>query len=526
MATAQGSVEGAAVAALREMRRARRRRYVERIDVWEVLYRVYIAAIAIAIGLGILAGAIHETPATPEAAAWLRDHGPALIGAVIAVAAAAGLRTGAHGGPLAIEPAEVHYVLLAPLDRGTALRPAALRQLRTGALVGAVAGAIVGNFVFRRLPGSPVEWIACLALFGALLPACFVGAALLASGRRLPQSLGSAVGALLLAWSAADIALGMTTSPATMLGELATLPVQHGAAVALAGLGVALAAALIAAGLAGVGGILLEAARRRAALAAELRFSASVKDLRTVVLLRRQLASERSRRRPWLRLPPGLWAAHPVWRRGCQSFLRWPPARIARVSLIGVAAGALALAAWSAAPLALFVPGLMLFVAALDLVEPLAQESDHPTRRRLLPLAPETLISRHLAPTAAGLAVVILVAAATAALAGGGVRALEVGLVACLPLALVLACCAAFSATNDPYEYLLAPEIASAVTFAPLGAAAILVGVPLLIAREAERHGHPAVGAAVTGIAIAAIPLAVAIPLLRHRFAASDEVPA
>lgn len=526
MASAQGSPEGAAVAALREMRSARRRHYVERIDVWEVLYRIYVAAIAIAIGLGVLGGAIHEAPATPAAAAWLRDHGPALIGAAVSIGLLAGLRTGSHGGPLAIEPAEVQYVLLAPLKRGTALRPAALRQLRTATVAGAAAGAVIGNFVFRRLPGSPLEWIGCLALFGALLPACVLGAALLASGRRLTQLLAGAIGALLVAWSAADVALGATSSPATMLGELATLPVQHGAAVALAGVGVALAAALLAAGLGSVGGILLEAARRRAALAAELRFSASVKDLRTVVLLRRQLASERSRHRPWVRLPAHLWAGHPVWRRGCQSFLRWPGARIARVFSIGVAAGALALAAWSAAPLALFLPGLLLFVAALDLVEPLAQESDRPTRRQLLPIAPGDLVTRHLGPTTAGLAVTILVGTAVAALAGGGAIALEVGLLACAPLALVLACCAAFSASNDPYELILMPEMSSAATFAPLGAAAILVGVPLLLGREAERHGGPVVGALLTGIVIAAIPLAVAIPLLRHRFAKRDEEPA
>ncbi len=526
MASAQGSLEGAAVAALREMRSARRRRYVERIDVMEVLYRVYVGAIFAAIALGVLAGAINEAPATASAVEWLRGHGPALIGAVVAVGLLAGLRTGSHGGPLAIEAAEVQYVLLAPLDRGVALRPAALRQLRTAGLVGAVAGAVIGNFVFRRLPGSPVEWIGCLALFGALLPACVLGAALVASGRRLTQLLAGVAGALLLAWSVADIALGTTSSPATMLGELATLPVQHGAGVALAGVGVALAAALLAAGLAGVGGILLEAARRRAALAAELRFSASVKDLRTVVLLRRQLASERPRRRPWLRLPRGTWAGHPVWRRDCQSFLRWPPARIARVALTGVAAGALALGAWSAAPLALFLPGLLLFVAALDLVEPLAQEADHPTRRQLLPLAPEELITRHLGATTAGLALAILVATATAALAGGGTTAVGVGLVVCAPLALVLACCAAFSASNDPYEFILMPEISSAVTFAPLGAAAALVGLPLLLAREAERQGQPAVGAAVTGLVVAALALAVAIPVLRHRFAQRDEVPA
>src|SRR5690349_21225983 len=100
----------------------------------EVLYRIYVALIFGAIGLGILAGAIHEAPATPDALAWMRDNLAAAIGLVVAVGVLAGLRVGARGGPLAIEAADVQYVLLAPLDRGRALRPAAWRQLRTGVI--------------------------------------------------------------------------------------------------------------------------------------------------------------------------------------------------------------------------------------------------------------------------------------------------------------------------------------------------------------------------------------------------------
>jgi hypothetical protein len=526
MSVIQGSVVGAPEGVLREMRRARRRRYVEQVDVMEVLYRVYVGAIFGAIALAILGGAIHSAPATPDAIEWLRRHGPALIGIAVAVGVLAGLRTGSHGGPLAIEAAEVQYVLLAPLGRGRALRPLALRQIRTGALIGAIVGAVVGNFVFRRLPGSPVEWIGCLALFGALVPATVLGCALLASGRRLPQLAAGAIGVALLAWSGADVALGSTTSPATMLGELATLPVQHGVDVGLAGVGAVLALALLAVGLAGVGGILLEAARNRAALAAELRFSASVADLRTVILLRRQLASERPRRRPWLRLGRGVLASRPVWRRGWQSFLRWPPARIVRVVLIGAAAGGLAAAAWRAAPIALFVPGLLLFVAALDLVEPLAQESDHPTRRQLLPARPGQVIGSHLAAPASGLAVVVLIATAVAALAGGGLTALAVGLLDCAPIALALACCAAFSATNDPYEYILAPQIGNAMAFAPVAAASVLVGLPLIVASQATRDGSSPVPATVGGALMVAVLVAAAVPLLRERFVKRDKMPA
>jgi hypothetical protein len=525
MSLGRGEADSGGSAALREIRRVRRQRYVEHLDVMEVLYRVYVVAIVSVLALGVLAGVLDEAPATPSAVAWLRDEGPALIGIAVAVAVFAGLRTGARGGPLAIEAAEVQYVLLAPVDRGAALRPLAVRQLRVAVLSGGAIGAVIGNFVFRRLPGSPVEWIGGLALFGALLPVCGLGAALFASGRRLSPRVAVVTGLLLIAWSGADVALGTTTSPATMLGELATLALQSGVTVVLAALGTALALALVTAALLGVGGILLEAARRRAALAAELRFSLTVQDLRTVVLLRRQLASERPRRHPWLRLPKSA-GRHPVWRRGWQSFLRWPPARIGRAALFGVASGALAAGAWSAAPLALPLPGLILFVAALDLIEPLAQESDRPTRRQLLPVAPGSLIRRQLAAPSAATAIVLLIATATAALVGGGATALEVGLVACAPLAVGLACCAAFSATSDPYAYLFVPQLGYVVAAAPAVAAALLVGSPLLSAYAAGRQGLAAAPAAISASIWVALIVAGAMPFLSRRFNRREEVSA
>jgi hypothetical protein len=386
-----------------------------------------------------------------------------------------------------------------------------------------VVGAVLGNFVFRRLPGSPVEWIACLALFGALIPAAVLGAALLASGRRLRPTSASAIGLVLVAWSLADFALGTTTSPATMLGELAILPLQSGATAALAGPGALLTLALLAAGLLGVGGTLLDAARRRSALTAELRFSASVRDVRTVVLLRRQLASERPRRRPWLRLAAGRPSKYPIWRRALQSFLRWPLARVLRAVLLGITAGLIATAAWSGGALALVFPGVLLFVAALDFVEPLAQESDHPTRRQLLPIDPGSLVTRHMVVPTFALVLVILVAGTTAAVVTGDTLALVLGVLLCAPCAFALVVCAAFSATTDPYSNLLsAPELQLALTMGPIGAAAIVVAAPLLLAWSAEQHGDAGAGAAlVVAIVIAGIA-ALAATYISHQFVERD----
>jgi hypothetical protein len=504
---------GDPVAAMKAMRRARRRRYVARLDVMEVLYRVYLGALAAVFALGFLAGALHEVPADPASVAGIRAHAPAVLGIAVAVLVYAGLRTGARGGPLAIEPAEVHYTLLAPVPRRTALRPAALAQLRTAVLGGAIFGAVVGNFVFRRFPGTALEWIGALAAFGALVPVAVLGAALVGSGRRLRPGTAAVLGVGLIAWSALDLAAGWSSSPATMLGDLATLPLQHGTDSALAAVGAALALALLAGGLLAIGGLALEAARRRAQLVAELRFSASVQDLRTVILLRRQLASEHPRRRPWVRLggagshaaaarpaSPGTPAGpgRPIWRRDWQSFLRWPAVRIARVVVIALAAGAIAVAGFDLTPVLFVLPGPLLFVAALDLIEPFAQESDHPSRRLLLPVTTAELYRRHLVVPAVLAAVVIAVGALAAAAAGGDPGlALGIGGVILVPGALILVCAAAISASNDPYEFMLSsPGIGQMVSAAPIGAAALAFFLPLFSAWKVEEGDGARVGAA------------------------------
>ncbi len=502
------------VAAMKAMRRARRRRYVARADVMEVLYRVYLGGLAAVFILAFLAGALHEVPADPSSVEGIRAHAPAVIGLAVALLVLAGLRSGARGGPLAIEAAEVRYTLLAPISRRTALRPAALAQLRIAVLAGAIFGAVVGNFVFRRFPGTALEWIGSLAAFGALVPIAVLGAALVACGRRLHVGLASAIGLVLVAWSVLDLAFGWNSSPATMLGDLATLPLQHGADAALAALGAALALAALAAGLLGLGGLRLEAARRRAELVAEMRFSASVQDLRTVILLRRQLASELPRRKPWLRLgmgpaesgsggrpaasrpsPPP--AANPVWRRDWQSYLRWPLVRIVRVVLIAVAAGGLAVAGFDLTPVLFALPGPLLFVAALDLIEPLAQESDHPTRRLLLPFTASKLIRRHLWAPITAMAFVLAIATATASVAGGNAGlALGVGAVVFLPLAAVLICAAAISASNDPYEFALNPQLAQVASLGPIVAALIAGFAPLFVAWKVEGASGARIGGA------------------------------
>ncbi len=481
---------------MRDLRATRRRRHVQELDWIDALYRVYLIAIFGALAVAFVSGALGDGNADQHALGEIDLHGPALLGLLVALGVAGGVRSGARGGPLAIEAAEVQHVLLAPVDRGAALRGPALRRLRSAIFAGAVVGAVAGNLAFRRLPGRPAAWVACGAIFCALIPLWALGAAIVASGRRLRPAWATALAIGIVAWSVADLLLDTKTSPATMLGQFAVLPLPSAsgsAALAIAGLGFALATAY--AGFRSLAGSSLEAAKRRAELVTQLRFAVTLQDLRTVILLRRELASERPRGRPWLRMRTAARSRVPVWRRDWQSFLRWPAVRVGRAAVLGVIAGVSLCGVWSGTTPLVVVAGCALLVAGLDAVEPLAQEVDHPTRRDLLPRHPAWLTRRHLAAPTALMMLVSVVAVASALVATRSSVALEVGAVMVLPVAVVTLLSAALTATNDPYAFLLNPSLGYAYTGFPVVLA--IVGVaPVLVAREAARHGHPAAAAA------------------------------
>ena len=130
----------------------------------------------------------------------------------------------------------------------------------------------------------------------------------------------------------------------------------------------------------------LEGAERRTQLVGQLKFAATLQDLRTVMVLRRQLAMELPRSRA---LGPAA-LARPAARLAPRGARR--PALAGRPASSASPASASwpasACGAWPTArcPLVL-VAGLALYVAGLDAVESMAQEADHPGRSDALPAA-------------------------------------------------------------------------------------------------------------------------------------------
>jgi hypothetical protein len=488
-----------------DLRRARRRRRVAEIHWVDALYRVYVAAIVGTVAVVALAGSVGDAPLTARQVADVTRHGPALIGLLATLAVAIGLRSGSRGGPLAIEPGDVRHVLLAPVDRGRALRSPAWRQLRSSLFVAVLLGATIGRFADRRFPDqNPLEWILAGAVATAVIVGLSVGAALVASGRRLPRWAATALGLALLTWSAVDVAgVEIPASPGRSVGWIALAPLDlHPAAIAP----IVVAVLLVVVGMAGVGGLSVEAAEARTALVGQIRFAATLQDVRTVLVLRRQLAADRPRDRPWLKLGRGGRLLKPIGLRAWHGILRFPATRVIRVLLLAGAAGAALRGTWGGTAPLVVVAGLAMWLAGLDLVEPLAQEVDHPSRRELYRHPEGALYISLLMPSFVVAVLLGLVAGGIAVLPGSGHVPVGPGLISGVSVAVAGLAGAVLNVISGQPSHksdlaLMAPEVAG-MGMVMKSALPLLIAVagalPLLVVEANEHAGRPQLQGATT----------------------------
>ena len=399
--------------ALHELRATRRHNRLSEVHWIDALYRVYIVGLAGVLFVLFAASQLPDDRLDPSDAARFAADAPAWIGLAIAVAAGIGFRSGGRGGPLVLEAPVVMHELNAPIDRAEVVRSPAIKQLRFLAFVGAAMGAIVGEVAARRLPVNHVASIACCAATFALAGVLASATAMAVSGRRVRWWPANLLALLVIGWSGIDIATKARTSPLTLLAEISVWPITF-RAIAL--VGVALVVVMVVLGLARIGDLSIEHALRRAGLVAQLRFAVTLQDVRTVVLLRRQLSQERPRARPWIRLRrmrAGRKGFVPVvWKRDWQGYLRFPLPRLARMAGCGVVAGLALGAVWRGTIPCIVIAALALYIAAYDASEPIAQEVDHPSRWENAPEAPGAFLVQHLA---AGFVVMVLVCVVAAA---------------------------------------------------------------------------------------------------------------
>ena len=499
-----------------DLRRARRKQRVASIHWVDALYQVYITGLVAIVAVVVVSGLTGDGEVSHSTLADVRLHGPAVVGALFALAIMFGLRSGSRGGPLALEQPDVRHILLSPVDRGVALRGPAYRQLRFLVAVGAAVGATAGQLALRRLPGNGAEWMLVGALLGITVVGLSFGSALVASGVGLKGWLATGIGGVLVAWSVADVFDKGPTAPATFAGRLATWPLHFDAFGVIGSL---LALALVLGGLRLVAGASLEAAERRTELVGQLRFAVTLQDLRTVLVLRRQLAQERPRSRPWI---PGMKrkAKFPVFRRGLRSVARWPVSRIGRVLVLAIVAGLAFRGVWSGTTPLVVLAGLALWVAGLDSVEAMGQEIDHPGRTDSFPFERGQLLVLHLPMVFLASVVVGLLAGVTALVPIGDSVPAGVALLVGAVAGLLAACGAVVSVVQgapDTVDTLsmMTPEIAGTRTvfrtaWPPM--LAVLGTLPLLAARASEmgKQDPPPIPAALNVV----LPLMVVVVLL------------
>lgn len=487
--------------ALVDWRQYRRRKRVADIHWIDAFYQAYLTGILGLVAVAVASSAIGDDVATAAEVRHILADGPGWLGGLAAFAIALGLRSGSRGGPLALERAEVRHVLLAPVDRTSALRGPALRQLRFLAFVGLVVGGIAGDLASKRLPGATPAWIATGALVGVTTVGLARGVALVAGGLRLSRWAASLLGVALIAAAIADGVDLIGTSPTSVFGDLALWPLRFH----ITGLiPMVLAVALVVGGLALLGHASLEAAERRSTLVGQLRFAATLQDLRTVIVLRRQLAMELPRLRPWVRMRARGTGRWPVFVRGLRGLLRWPAARVGRLVLLGVVAGLALRGAWTGTTPLVLLAGVAVFLAGLDAVESLAQEVDHPSRRDASPMPAAEIHLLHVPMGVITMLVAAALGGATAAVPGPGQLPAELAAMLVVPLALGGVGGALVSVLAGPVSmsegWSLAPPEAQGMRLAfrtawPPGIA-VIGASPVLFARAAAADGRaPVTGA-------------------------------
>ena len=401
------------IEALRQMRTDRRRRRVADMEWFELLYRVYITALIGGFLLVWLSSLVTDAPFTQSQFDTLIHDGPRYVGFVMSVVWFLGMRSGSNGGPVSVEEAEVRHVLLAPVNRAAVLRHPAVQRLRTMAFTGTLAGGVTGLVLSKRVPKEwgrgPNQWIVCGAVAGALIGASFVIAALLVHSFRIDRRIVTVAATAIVAWHAASAFLG--SHPWAVFNEFGEFMLAVSHATNLIAIATLIVLAVLAVWRAGH--LSIEALARRSALVSQLKFAVTLQDIRTVVLLRRQLSQEHMREKPWFAVPSFLRRNIAVT-RCLRSLAHFPARRMARMALLAVTSAVSLVAVWRGTTPALVVSGLALFMLGLDVIEPLSQEVDQPDRTDALPIERGLLLTQHLLVPALTIIPFVLVGIAVA----------------------------------------------------------------------------------------------------------------
>lgn len=374
--TGLGADVGAGVAAVRGMVRARRRQRTWT-DRYTTLFGVALAFVLAAPAAGRAVGAVPGAADPARAGAGL---------ALIALLVAGALAAARAFGPVAVSPADAAWLLLSPLPRRAVLRRSALILLA----VSAAAGVALGVALLAAL-GAPdhatLRLLAALAVGVATMVGGTSAAVLAQASHRWDAWLLAAIG---VALAAAALAAVMSMGPGRHLtAAIASAPVP--AWLAAASASAAVAAAVAARAWAALGRIparvLLDASTRSGhATAAALNLDPATL---TWIAEDARWRGRRLRSRPWpaafgpVRVRGPLAVAWQEWRRLSR--------RPVRLALLAAACAVPALTARAFAPHADAVPAVAVAVLAAGALAAAAaattgarRDADDPALTRLI----------------------------------------------------------------------------------------------------------------------------------------------
>lgn len=445
------------------MRSLRRRRRLGNVAWGDLAYRVYTTGLGTIVLVVFASGLVGDSRLTPTATEALIDAGPQWVGLMVAAMILIGTRSGARGGPVALEAADVHNLLLAPVSRWKVLTRPAIGTVGYGTAAVVATGALGGLLIAQRAPGGNAAFIGSCMLAGFTAASLAFGAAMLTASRLVDRRIPLLVGWCLVVAAVARIAGLITWAPTDLVGSIAFWPLEFtpGSIITIP-LGVVLAAV----GLRTLGNLSIELAQQRTQLVGQLRFAVTQQDLRSVLLLRRQLAAEHpigSNRLRFMTGPTG--RRFPVVARSLASVGRWPLMRIIRVIVLGIAAGVAAKATWDGTTPLVLVSGLCTYVGALDVLEPLAQEVDHPLLVDSYPEDRGILFLHHLGPAFAVMFVVLVPGTVVATILAGRTDAGALAALVTLTAALAAISGGAVSMVGEATlsavdEVMMPPEVA------------------------------------------------------------------
>jgi hypothetical protein len=486
---------------------------------WEQLARLEVGVLVagyVVFGLWLLVGG---PPIGGRGLQAVGERGPAATGLAVAMVAGLSLGAGLRGAPWVFSRADVHHVLMAPVERVEVLVSAALRQLVRSCGAGATLGAVAGVLTSARLPGGLGAWVVSGALTGVLLGLFATAPALIVSGRGIASRLVNLAWLALVAMAVADLVAGTHLFPPSWIGLVALWPLAP-SALALAAF--PLAAVVVAAGLASAGGTPLELVDRRAGLASELRFAAALRDVRGVTRTWRSLAQETPRSRPWWRFATSGGVRLVVWRRHWRSLDRWPGGRLVRVAALALGvAGALALA-WLGASYFLVVAAVLAYLVGLEVLEPWWEAVERPDLTDSLPIGRAGLLVRHLLAALVAVLIAGLLALAAVAAMQPSPRLVAAAGVLLVCAALSTVCGAVVRSRGDvAWEELPQNDAFGSTGYLILmhvvaAPSVVLAGlVPVLVVRNAVRAGGDPLAAAAAAAPIAAAVAVLLLLLLR-----------